>query len=99
MIDCESRNNMLKTFKNPDSFESVAKDAFNAANKKNKKGLDLKEFEVCLMNFAEFFGLIAPEEQTINKEFKRFDKDKNGLIDYEEFKKFVEEIITKILFN
>ena len=99
MIDCESRDNMLKTFKNPDSLESVAKDAYNATHKKNKNGLDLKEFEICLMNFADFFGLIAPEKQTINKEFKRFDINKNGLIEYEEFKNFVAEIITKILFN
>ena len=99
MIDCESRDNMLKTFKSLDSFDSVAKDVYNATNKKNKNGLDLKEFKTCLINFADFFGMLTPEEQTINKEFKRFDTDKNGLIDCEEFKKFVTEIIIKILFN
>ena len=35
----------------------------------------------------------------LNLNFERLDADKNGTIDFEEFKKFVKEIINQMIFT
>ena len=46
---------------------------------------------------SEFFGFLKPNKE-IKNEFNRLDTDKNGIIDYSEFKCYVKEIIEKILY-
>ena len=39
------------------------------------------------------------EKENVESEFERLDADKNGTIDFEEFKKFVKEIINRMIFT
>ena len=52
-----------------------------------------------MKNVSESFGLNFPEKEKIKLEFDRLDEDKNGIIDFEEFKKFVKEIINRMFFT
>ena len=46
---------------------------------------------------AQGLGVSAPTKTAIDKEFKRLDTDKNGTIDFNEFKVFVSETMIKII--
>ena len=46
---------------------------------------------------AKGLGVSAPTKAAIDKEFKRLDTDKNGIIDFNEFKVFVSETMIKII--
>ena len=83
----------------PNNINLIAKDAFEVADKDNNGYIDLEEFGLCMKNVSESFGLKAPEKENVESEFKRFDINKNGNIDFEEFKKFVKEIINRMLFT
>ena len=52
-----------------------------------------------MKNVSESFGLSIPDKKSIESEFERLDLDKNGTIDFEEFKRFVKEIINRMLFT
>jgi Ca2+-binding EF-hand superfamily protein len=43
--------------------------------------------------------LDAPNQKTVENEFKKLDIDKNGTIDFNEFKVFVKESMKKIIGN
>ena len=96
MINFESREHMRKALYNPNSLNLIAKDAFEVADKDSNGYIDKKEFELCMKNVSEFFGLLNTINDITN-EFNRLDVDKNGIIDYDEFKGYVKEIIDKIL--
>ena len=95
MISFESRENILKALSDPKSLHSIAKDAFVVADKDSNGYIGKHEFELCVRNVSEFFGVNIKE---ITKEFNRLDTDNNGIIDFFEFKTYVKEIIEKILF-
>ena len=95
MITFESHENMLKALSKPESLHSIAKDAFDVADKDSNGYIDKEEFELCVRNVSEFFGVNIDE---ITKEFNRLDADNNGIIDFFEFKTYVKEIIEKMLF-
>ena len=97
--DYEGRVNMLEALSNPKSLNSIAKDAFEVADKDSNGYIDLEEFGLCMKNVSESFGLKVPDRKNVESEFKRLDIDKNGNIDFEEFNKFVKEIINHMLFT
>ena len=97
MINCESRDNMLKALYDPKSLNLIAKDAFKVADKDSNGYIDKGEFELCMKNVSEFFGFLNSIKDITN-EFNRLDADKNGIIDFNEFKGYVKEIVEKILF-
>ena len=83
----------------PNNLNLIAKDAFEVADKDSNGYIDLEEFELCMKNVSESFGLKIPEKENVESEFERLDADKNGTIDFEEFKKFVKEIINQMIFT
>ena len=93
--DIEQRVIMSEALSNPNSLNSIAKEAFEVADKDSNGYIDKEEFELCLRNVLDFFGPM--ETQKTDHEFERLDTDKNGIIDFEEFKKYVKEIIERIL--
>ena len=97
MIDCESRTHLLEALSNPQSLNLIARDAFKVADKNSKGYIDMKEFESCLKNVSDFFGPLTSNKK-LEKEFERLDVDKNGEIKFNEFKKYVKEIIEQMLF-
>ncbi len=95
MINFDSRKQMLEALSDPKSLSSIAKDAFNFADKDSNGYIDMEEFELCIKNVSEFFTL--EPIKNVKNEFERLDTDKNGVIDFDEFKKFVKEIVEQIL--
>ena len=83
----------------PNNLNSIVEDAFAVADKNNNGSIDLEEFEICMKNVSDSFGLSTPDKKNIESEFERLDLDKNGTIDFEEFKRFVKEIINRMLFT
>ena len=78
------------------SIDIITKDAFRTADKDNKGYIDINEFEICLKDLSESLGTKKPNKENIISEFERFDIDDNGKLDFDEFKKFVKEIINKM---
>ena len=97
MIDCESRTHLLEVLSNPHNLSLIARDAFKVADKNNKGYIDMKEFGSCLKNVSDFFGPLI-SNKNLEKEFERLDVNKNGEINFNEFKKYVKEIIEQMLF-
>ena len=93
IIDTKTESSFL--FKE-NNINLITEDAFKTADKDNNGFIDIKEFEKCLKDISEFFGIKKPNKEYIISEFERFDTDDNGKLDFNEFKKFVQEIINKI---
>lgn len=83
----------------PNNLNSIAKDAFEVADKDSNGYIDFEEFELCMKNVSKSFGFMYPKLENIESEFERLDLDKNGTIDFEEFKNYVKEIIRQMLFT
>ena len=98
MISFESRSHILEALSEPKALNSIAKDAFDFADKDSNGYIDREEFELCVKNVSEFFGTLNLIKE-IENQFERLDKDKNGIIDFLEFKEYVKQIIEQILFS
>ena len=83
----------------PNNLNSIVEDAFSVADKNRNGTIDLEEFGICMNNFSESFRLSNPDKKSIELEFERFDLHKNGIIDFEKLKRFVKEIINRMLFT
>ena len=46
---------------------------------------------------AKGFGLEKPSEESIEEIYRQLDLDGNGTIEFEEFKKYVKQILIRIL--
>ena len=86
-----------KLYLSKENFESIARDAFNVADKDNNGVIDINELGKCMKDVAKGFNLGLPEQEKILKQFNTLDLDKNGEIDFEEFKFYVMDIIYKIM--
>ena len=88
----------LKVLSNPDNLNLIAKDAFEFADKDSNGYIDKEEFESCMKDVSESFGLIYPKKEKVDSEFERLDADKSGTIDFYEFKNYVKEIINFMVY-
>ena len=52
-----------------------------------------------MKDLAIHLGMNPPSQKAVEKEFKKLDIDKNGTIDFNEFKVFVKESMKKIIGN
>lgn len=98
-MDSETKKQLIAQITDPKTFEPIAKDAFDAADKDKNGVIDRKELELCMAEVAQGLGCSAPGKEAIDKEFKRLDTDKNGTIDLNEFKVFIKETMLKIINN
>ena len=88
----------LEVLSKPNNLNLIAKDAFQVADKDSNGYIDLEEFELCMKNVSESFGLKQPKKEKVEYEFERLDVDKNGTIDFDEFKNYVKEIIDLMVY-
>lgn len=96
-MDNDTKRYLLSNLVNLKEFEEIAKEAFNCADKDHNGFIDLFELELCMNQVANGFGFEYPKKDIIKNEFKRLDTDKNGKIDFDEFKKFVKETMRDII--
>lgn len=96
-MDANTKAQLIAQITNPVTFEPIAREAFEAADKNKNGTIDKQELELCMGEVAQGLGASNPTKQAIDKEFKRLDTDKNGTIDFNEFKVFVSETMIKII--
>ena len=96
-MDSETKKNILAMINDEKIFGQIAQDAFNSVDKDQSRAIDKEEFKECAFQVAKGFGLENPDEESINEIYKKLDSDGNGDIDFDEFKKYVKQIILKIL--
>jgi Ca2+-binding EF-hand superfamily protein len=98
-MDASAKKQLILSINNPATFEPIAKEAFDAADKNHNGTIDKKELELCMKEVSSGLGLDAPNQKAVENEFKKLDIDKNGTIDFNEFKVFVKESMKKIIGN
>ena len=96
-MDSETKKNILAMINDEKIFGQIAHEAFNSVDKDKSRAIDKEEFKECAFQVAKGFGLENPDEESINEIYKKLDSDGNGDIDFDEFKKYVKQIILKIL--
>ncbi len=97
MDNAEMRRNILALVNNDKVFNQIAQEAFNSVDTDQSKEIDKDEFKECAIQVAKGFGLEEPDSESIEEIYCKLDPDNNGNIDFNEFKKYVKEIILKIL--
>ena len=98
-MDSNSKKQLISSINNAATFEPIAKEAFDAADKNHNGTIDKKELELCMKEVAQGLGMSPPNQNAVEKEFRNLDLDKNGTIDFNEFKKFVKKSMQKIIEN
>ena len=54
----------------PNNLNSIVEDAFAVADKNNNGSIDLEEFEICMKNVSDSFGLSTPDKKILNQNLK-----------------------------
>ena len=91
------KNHVWSLINDDKVFSPIAEEAFNAVVIDKSGFIDKNEFKNCSLQVAKGFGLENPTQSAIDEVYYKLDSDGNGTIDLEEFKKYVKEIIYKIL--
>ena len=99
MEDKDYKASLLNSLLTPHDINLITEEAFRVADRDRNGYIDIEEFELCMENVSESFGLSHPQKENVAKEFERLDTNKNGSIDIDEFKIYVKEIIDHILFR
>ncbi len=82
----------MKDQLNDDAYlTKVTKKSFDTADKNHNGTIDIKELKNCMVDIAKGLGSVIPKEEVIKDEFYKLDKDKNQVLDFEEFKVFVKK--------
>lgn len=76
-------------------FGLLVSKAFNASDTDHSGFIDRDELEVALNRFAKDLRLEKVTHEDVNEYLKKLDKDENGVVDEEEFRKLVQEMIAK----
>ena len=96
-MDSETKKGILALINDDKVFGQIAQEAFNSVDRDQSRAIDKAEFKECAVQVAKAFGLENPDEESINEIYKKLDSDGNGDIDFNEFKKYVKQIVLKIL--
>lgn len=92
-----TKKQILESINNPVTFEPIAKDAFQTADKNKNGKIEKSELYECMKEVANGLNLPAPTKKNLEELFKKLDVDKNGVIDYEEFKVFAKDNMIKLI--
>ena len=97
MDNSQLKKHILSMINDDKIFGQIAQEAFNSVDTDNSHSISKAEFKECALQVAKGFGLENPEDPSIEETYKKLDSDGSGDIDFNEFKKYVKEIILKIL--
>ena len=78
-------------------FTAIAKAVFNKADEDKSKFIDPQEFRKLMLGITEEYNLPTPSEKTIKQTMAKVDLDKNGTIEFDEFKEFLRKIFEEVI--
>ena len=96
-MDANVKRSILALINDEKIFGQIAQEAFNSVDRDQSRAIDKAEFKECAIQVAKGFGLENPDDESIEEIYKKLDTDGNGDIDFNEFKKYVKQIVLKIL--
>ena len=80
-------------------FDAVVRMLFSRADKDGNMTIDAEEFRTMMFSLANEYQLPQPTEQDVRETMIKVDINRDGTIDYPEFKKFVRELFHKLIDN
>ncbi len=96
-MESKVKKQILASLNNPSSFDPIAKQSFDAADKNKNGTIDKSELFQCMKDVADGLGTPIPNKQELEKMFKTLDIDQNGTLDFNEFKIFVKDNMIKMI--
>ena len=96
-MNSSTKKQILESINNPVTFEPIARDSFDSADKNKNGKIEKSELYECMKEVANGLNLPAPTKKNLEELFKKLDVDKNGVIDYEEFKVFAKDNMLKLI--
>jgi Ca2+-binding EF-hand superfamily protein len=78
-------------------FTAIAKAIFNRADEDKSNFIDPQEFRKMMLGITEEYNLPTPSDQTIIETMKKVDLDKNGTVEFDEFKEFLRKIFQQVI--
>ena len=85
--------------KDENCFNAIAKAIFNRADEDKSNFIDPQEFRKMMLGITEEYNLPTPSDQSIIETMKKVDLDKNGTIEYDEFKEFIRQLFTRVAYE
>ena len=85
--------------KDENCFNAIAKAIFNKADADKSKFIDPQEFRKLMVDITAEYNLPTPTDEEIRTTMEKVDLDKNGTIEYDEFKEFVRALFTEVAYH
>ena len=98
-MDSSLKKQILASLNNPITFDPIAKQSFDAADKNKNGTIDKQELYQCMKDVADGLGAPLPKREEVENMFKTLDIDRSGTLDFNEFKSFVKDNMIKIIKN
>lgn len=81
----------------PKRFKELAHKAFKLADKNKNNVIERNELKDCLVEFAKLTGGPLPTDNDCEVAYKQLDKNKDGVINEEEFQFLTRQIMNTLL--
>ena len=78
-------------------FTAIAKAIFNRADEDKSNFIDPQEFRKMMLGITQEYNLPTPSDQSIIETMKKVDLDKNGTVEFDEFKEFLRKILKQVI--
>ena len=98
-MNSSTKKQILESINNPVTFEPIARDSFDSADKNKNGKIEKNELFECMKEVANGLNLPAPTKKALEEMFKKLDVDKNGYIDFNEFKVFAKDNMINLINN
>lgn len=88
---------VLNILNNEKKFIQVTKTAFEIVDEDKSGSIDMEELGTVMKIIAKDFGSELPTKTEIQEVMKCLDIDKNGTVEFEEFKLFIKEVLCVLM--
>ena len=82
---------------NTEKFNEFALERFAHTDRDGNELIDQSELEKAMLEIAEEMGAPKPSKATVEKTLKKYDKDKSGKLDRNEFNLFARWVLENFL--
>jgi len=83
--------------KDPAKFDKFASERFEHTDVDKNGVIDREELESAMIEIAEEMGVAKPKKSTVEKVLKKYDADKSGKLDREEFFEFTKWVLDNFI--